>query len=239
MDQSLFKPFCKDKFRVGDSFALIGKSNMGKSTVVETLLTNFSTNFAASIQNCKRIVIVYRALQGSYRNILAAFPDKCEKILSPSVNPEWLSTTFWTDKYTNSSDFSILLVDDKMSELSEKDSMELKLLSSVLFIGGHHSSLILLTTLQALGTSNVSTQLRMLLKNFSVYLLFAGLPLPTVRYLSTFLAPSKNSNLVALMSMIPRTIGSYLVVDDRIHSKTRFQCQSVLSSDSHVYMVFN
>lgn len=148
MDSSFLKRFCREKFRVGDSLALIGKSAAGKSTVVETLLSNFSANFSASLHHCKRVIIIYRALQPSYQRILALFPDSCEKIMSTSVDAEWLNPSYWSTVYTSPQDFSLLLLDDRMEELSAKDSMELKLLSSTLFVGAHHSSLIIICTLQ-------------------------------------------------------------------------------------------
>lgn len=80
----------------------------------------------------------------------------------------------------------------------------------------------------------------MLLKNFSVYLLFAGLPVPTIRYLASFLAPANNTSLNLLMNALPRKPGSYLLVDDRIQSKTRFACQSIRSGtpEGEIFMIF-
>ena len=57
----------------------------------------------------------------------------------------------------------------------------------------------------------------MLAKEFNVFCLMANLPVPTVRYLASFLAPHKTKILVGLVEALPRRPGSYLLVDDRLN----------------------
>lgn len=234
----MFRPLVREKFSVGDSFAVIGRSGSGKSSIVEHLLTNFTENFAEKLDHCRNVVILYRVLQPSYQRLLALFPDSCRKILSRNVEKEWLETGFWTQNYDSPLDYSLLICDDLMESLAAKNSLELDLLSSLLFVGLHHSRAILIVTLQSIGTSDSSHKLRMLIKQFSVYILMSGLSAPVSRYLSTFLSPYKASVLVSLINALPRQVGSYCVVDNRLKSRHRFSFGSILCSKNQIYMIF-
>lgn len=235
----MFRPLTREKYSVGDSFAIIGRSGSGKSSIVEQLLSNFTDNFAESIVHCRNIVIIYRALQPSYQRLLALFPDSCRKILARSVDKEWLDLGFWSQSYQSPLDYSLLICDDLMESLAAKTSPELELLSNLLFVGLHHARAILIVTLQSVGTSDTSHKLRMLIKHFSVYILMSGLSAPVARYLSSFLSPYKSSVLVSLINVLPRQIGSYCVVDNRLKSRQRFSAGSILSSKNQIYMIFD
>ena len=240
MDMSQFKPYHKDKFSVGTSIAVIGRSMSGKSTLVENMLSNFDRNFSIPLKHCKIFILLHKAMQPSYNRLMGLFPSTTRKILARSVDKEWLEPSWFLSHYTSEQDFALILYDDQMEELARKKSAELELLSSLMWVGLHHSRCILVVTLQSLGTSETSSQLRVLLKNFSVFVLMSGLTAPTVRYLSSFLSPGKSGLLVGLMAALPRRPGAYLVVDDRYTAPHRFSAQSILCSqpNGQIYMVF-
>lgn len=239
MELQIFKEYKNPKFAVGDSFAIIGKSQSGKSTVVEQLLSHFSENFAEKIEHCRTIVILYREMQVTYQRLLNLFPNSCRKILARHVDREWLESSFWTCVYQNEQDYSIIIFDDMIEQLAGKQSLELDLLSNLIFIGLHHSRAILIVTLQSLGMSDTSQKLRMIVKQFAIFVLMTGLPSPTIRYLNSFLSPFKSSVLTTLMNGLPKRPGSYCVIDNRLIARHKFLCNSILSRKDQIFMVFD
>jgi hypothetical protein len=236
----MFTPYQREKFGIGDSFAIIGRSGSGKSVTVEKLLCNFSANFSVAASHCRTVIILYKVLQPTYQRILAVFPGSTRKILARSVDRQWLESGFLTSQYVSEQDYSLIIFDDCMEALAAKNSAELELLSQLLFVGLHHARALLLVTLQSLGTSDSSKKLRNLAKNFTVYILLSGLPTPTVRYLSGFLSPFSPTALVGLMNALPRTSGAYILIDNRLRSRHRFSAGSILSSaEGQIYMIFD
>ena len=239
MDLSMFSSFHRRKLETNDAILILGRSKSGKSFLAESLLTHFEANVDGSLANCNKVLILYRHMQPSLQRILNLFPPSTQRLLSRSVKKEWLDPQFCAEGLKEPGGFNLVLFDDRADELSKRDSMDLQLLSDILFVGSHHARIFTICCLQSLGSGDHSRQLRVLAKEFNVFLLMANLPVPAVRYLASFLSPHRAKTLVSLMEAIPRRAGSYLMIDDRLNGGPRFSTESLVrSDDDSIFMVF-
>lgn len=181
-------------------------------------------------------------MQSHYNTILQCFPASTRKILSTSIPDDWMERNFWTDRYENeSSDYSILILDDFLDELSERHSPALELVSKLMSTGLHHWRVTLILLLQGPGTTERSQRLRNILRQCSLFFLLAGLNTNTSRWLGSFLSPAKTSFLCSCLELIPRRKGHFLAVDQRmeIPLKHRFAYGSGILCPGQMYCTFS
>ena len=186
-----FVRYDKDPIAPGTSLLIVGRSGAGKTVFLRDLCTHFDDNFALPTSSIKNVVILHSAEQTLYRDIFELFsaPD-CRKISATKVCPDWNETSWWTQTYGSSRDASLCILDDRQSQLTGTRSDDLTFLSNLLHVVGHHGRVILLCALQTVGSTD-SAKLRSLIKFFNVFVLYQGLPEPTMHYFGLFLSPSK------------------------------------------------
>lgn len=214
MNASMFEKWEWPGFRAPSSHLMVGKSSAGKTYLLHNLLSPsvFQDRFALRIEDCGKVLLVFKSWQTAYSQILANFA--CPSILSSSLKHEYCEGEFWRGQGT----WSLAIVDDQLSELGgSKRNEALDTLETLLTVTTHHSSLVLFLLLQDCG-SGASPRLRSLLRQFSNYFVFAGTDAITLRYFASFLLPYQTKTFSSIVQSFAHAQGRYLLANQSFSS---------------------
>lgn len=217
MNVSMFPEWESRGFGVPSSHLLVGKSCAGKTHLLQSLLSPlvFQDRFGLRLEDCSKILLVFKSWQTVYSQILANFT--CPSVLSPSLKREYSEGEFWAGG--RGGNWALAIVDDQLSELGSgsRKNESLETLETLLTVSAHHSSLVIFLLLQDCGSGS-SPKLRSLLRQFSHYFVFAGTDAITLRYLASFLLPYQTKTFSSIVQSFAHTQGRYLLAQQSFAS---------------------
>ena len=211
-----FEPVERAPFSSSLGYLFAGPSGVGKTTSLELFMRNFDNLSSNRLHDCTKVLLFMKEPQTAYDVILSLFPSSSDKLVASSFSSEWTEKEFWRTEDESGSSWSLIILDDCMEDICQKNSPLVNFLQALLSVGLHHWRLSVILLIQAIPPPTSTNQLiRSLIKQFHIFFVFNGLSAHALRWLSSFLTSSKGNLIGAALDMIPRARGAMVMIDNR------------------------